>query len=176
MEGFARNRFNLKHFVELNHPDFIFLSEPQIFANDLDLAIRVLSSEYYSSLNSEDMIDPELPLIKSKAKGGTMILWQQKLDPYVTVFPVPSAAFLPIIFHPPELTPSIHVSVYLPTLGKELHFLEELSKLSIAMDDLSSAYPVAPVYLRGDFNVNQTNPKRNALLKHFCHTHALHDL
>ena len=176
VEGFSRNRFNLQHFVDLHLPDFIFLSEPQIYANDLDSAMRTLSSEYFSSLNSADMFDPELPLLKSKANGGTMMLWRQRHDPFITVFPVTSTAFLPVIFHPPELIPSIHIAVYLPTMGKEMLFIEELSKLSIAIEDMSAAHPEAPLYLRGDFNVSHTNPKRSALLKHFCSNHNLLDL
>ena len=138
--------------------------------------MRTLASEYFSSLNSADLFDPELPLLKSKANGGTMVLWRHKHDPFITVIPVPSTAFLPVIFHPPELVPSIHIAVYLPTMGKEMLFIDELSKLSIAIEDMSAAHPGAPLYLRGDFNVSHTNPKRSTLLKHFCSNHNLHDL
>ena len=105
-----------------------------------------------------------------------MMLWRHKHDPFITVIPVSSTAFLPVIFHPPELVPSIHIAVYLPTIGKEMLFIEELSKLSIAIEDMSAAHPGAPLYLRGDFNVSHTNPKRSTLLKHFCSNHNLHDL
>ena len=138
--------------------------------------MKILSNEYLSSLNSADKHDPELPLIKSKAHGGTMVLWKQKFDPFITVFPVSTTAFLPIIFHPPGLTPSIHFAVYLPTLGQERQFLEELSKLSITIDQMSSAHPDATIFLRGDFNVSQSNVKRSDLLKHFCNDHNLLEL
>ena len=61
---------------------------------------------------------------------------------------------------PPGCALTIHIDVYLPTLGQESQFLDELAKLSLVMDELSDEHPNAPVYLRGDFNVNQANPKR----------------
>ena len=121
--------------------------------------MRTLASEYFSSLNSADLFVPDIPLLKSKANGGTMVLWRHKHDLFITVIPVPSTAFLPVIFHPTELVPSIHIAVYLPTMGKEMLFIDELSKLSIAIEDMSAAHPGAPLYLRGDFNVSHTNPK-----------------
>ena len=84
-----------------------------------------------------------------------------------------STAFLPILFQPPGCALTIHIAVYLPTLGQESQFLDELAKLSLVMDELSDEHPDAPVYLRGDFNVNQSNPKRNQLLRHFCSEHHL---
>ena len=173
IEGLGRNIFNLKYFVDQHHPDLILLSEPQIFANDLELVMRPLSGEYLACLNSADKYDPELPLFKSKAHGGTMALWKREHDPHITVFPVSSPAFLPIVFHPPGSPISIHIAVYLPTLGQESQFLDELSKLSITMDELGDAHPDAPIYLRGDFNVSHSNPKRTDLLNHFCNTYNL---
>ena len=99
--------------------------------------MRMLSNDYCWSLNSGEMLDPVLPLVKSKAIGGTMILWKVKLDPFITVIPVTSTAFLPVLLNPPGSAPSVHVAIYLPTLGQERQFLDELSKLSITMDDIS---------------------------------------
>ena len=36
-----------------------------------------LRGEYDFALNSADLLDPELPLVKAKAHGGTMVMWKQ---------------------------------------------------------------------------------------------------
>ena len=173
IEGLSRNVFNLKHFTDLYQPDLVFLSEPQIYSCDLAQTMKYLSGAYASSLNSADIYDPELPLVKSKANGGTMVLWKRRHDPHIKLYPVQTPAFLPVIFQPPGSAPSIHIAVYLPTLGRESEFIEELSKLSITVDELSETHPDAPIYLRGDFNVSKTNAKRTQLLDHFCSQHNL---
>ena len=168
-EGLGRNIFNLRHFAEKHLPDLIFLSEPQIHSCNLDLTSRPISSSYSYSLNTADKFDPELPLIKSKAHGGVMVLWKKKHDPYVKVSPASSSAFLPILFHPPGSALSIHIGVYLPTMGLENQFMEELAKLSIVVEELGDANPNTVIFLRGDFNVSKKNKKRTDLLNHFCY-------
>ena len=132
-----------------------------------------LRGEYNFNLNSADKYDPELPLVKPKAYGGTMVLWKLCLDSSVTIHPVSSPSILPIIFSPPNNPVSIHVSVYLPTHGQDNRFVEELSSLVVCLQELSELFPQAPIYLRGDFNVNVNNSKRSALLRHFCKDLAL---
>ena len=176
IEGFARNVLNLRHYVDLHHPDFIFLSEPQIYANDLELVLGPLSAEYVASLNSADQYDPSLPLVKSKAHGGTLILWQRKHDPFVSVWPVSTTAFLPILFHPPGSSLSIHIAIYLPTAGKDVLFVDELSNLCATLEELSDAHPNAPIHLRGDFNVSNNNSKRVDILSHFCQEYSFNEV
>ena len=110
--------------------------------------MQYFHGEYKYSLNSEDILDPDLPLSKSRAHGGTMILWKANLDPYITVHPVRSTAFLPVIFSPPNGPPSIHVAIYLPTHGKDISFVEDLSALVVCLDDLCDKLPDAAIYLR----------------------------
>jgi hypothetical protein len=100
-------------------------------------------------------------------------MWKCQYDPYITLHQVQSTAFLPVLFHPPGSALSVHIAVYLPTLGKESEFLDELSKLSIVIDEISDANPAATFYLRGDFNVSQTNTKRTLLLDQFSTQHNL---
>ena len=97
-----------------------------------------------------------------------MILWKVELDPYITVHSVSSTSFLPVIFNPPGSLKSIHFAVYLPTLGHENEFVEELSKLTDTVYELRNVHPDAPIFLRGDFNVNQNQKKRMELLNLFC--------
>ena len=86
-----------------------------------------------------------------------MVLWKKELDPFISVLPASSTSFLPILFHPPECIKSIHIAVYLPTLGLENKFVDELSKLATAINEIISAGPEIPIFLRGDLNVNQNN-------------------
>ena len=166
-EGLARNLHNIKYFASLHQVDFIFISEPQIFQNDVGTLMKYLHGEYKYSLNSEDVHNPDLPLSSSKAKGGTMILWKASLDPFITVHPVSSTAFLPITFNPPNASPSIHVSIYLPTHGQDSRFVQDLSSLIVCLDDLCEQNPDTHIYLRGDFNVNDRNIKRTDILHKF---------
>ena len=119
IEGVSRNLFNLKHFIDIHQPDFIFLSEPQIFSCNIDLVLQPVAWAYEYSLSSEDKIDPELPMTKSKASGGTLALWKKKFDPFIEIHPFISPSFTSFLFHPPGSIPTIHFAVYLPTHGKE---------------------------------------------------------
>ena len=126
-----------------------------------------LQGEYCYALNSADKYDPELPLVKPKAHGGTMVLWKVCHDPYISLHPVSSPSFLPLIFNPPNHPVSVHVAVYLPTHGQDREFIEELTSLEVCLHELHDLFPHAPVYLRGDFNVNAKNLKRVTLLDLF---------
>ena len=121
------------------------------------MIMKPLSGDYCASLNSADLYDPCLPLHKSKAHGGTLVLWKSEHDPYITVWPLSTTSFLPIIFHPPGSALSVHVAVYLPTAGQDALFLDELSKLSDTLDHITATHPNAPLFLRGDFNVSERN-------------------
>ena len=98
-----------------------------------------LQGEYCFALNSHDKYDPELPLVKTKANGGTMVLWKVCHDPYISVHPVSSPSILPIIFNPPQSLLSIHVAVYLPTHGQDRR-IEELSSLEVCLQELNDLF------------------------------------
>ena len=123
-----------------------------MFQCDLALAIQLFLGEYCSSLNSKDLYDDDLALTSYRSHGGTMILWKKELDPHIKVHKVTSSSFLPIIFDPPNLPPTVHVAVYLPTRGKESEFLNELAMLDVCLDELNETYSDAQIYLRWDFN------------------------
>ena len=146
----------------------IFISEPQIYQCDAIKVMQHLHGQYKYFLNSEDLFDLDLPLLKSKAHGGTMAMWKASLDPFISVQQPPSSSFLPIVFSPPDSITSIHVSVYLPTHGQDARFVDDLAALMVCLDDLREVHREAPVFLRGDFNVNDRNLKRVNLLKTFC--------
>ena len=173
VEGFARNVFNFKELLYLHKPDLVFLSETQIYQCDIDHSMRYLEGLYSFSLNSDNLYEPDLPLQRSKAYGGTMVMWKKELHPYVTVHPPISSAILPIIFQPPSCRPTIHISVYLPTNGRESQFLTEISNLSTQIHELKNKYPDHAIYIRGDFNVSKKNVKRTNLLEFIKDTHDL---
>ena len=86
---------------------------------------------------------------------------------------VKTPSFLPIVFSPPSLPPTVHVAVFLPTLGKESEFLDQLSALDICIDDLRELYGDVGIYHRGDFNVRHFNIPRTSLLNQLCASHNL---
>ena len=94
-------------------------------------------------------------------------MWKSELDLFIKAYHVETTSFLPIIVQPPDIKPSIHICVYLPTAGHERQFTEELSSLSSTIKELSTSYPNSPIYLRGDFNVSSKNKRRSELLDHF---------
>ena len=93
----------------------VFLIEHQTYLCDLEDLTKPLKDIYKFSSNSADKLDPNLPLVKSKAYGGTMVLWKSSLDAFISVHQVSSSSFLPIFFHPPGTCLTIHFAVYLPT-------------------------------------------------------------
>ena len=126
-----------------------------------------MQHEYCYSLNSDDVLDPELPLVMSRATGGTLALWRKWLDPYITVCQVSTSSFLPIILRLPGARTSIHVTLYLPTHGKDTDYVSELANLTNCINDLCSNNDNPVIYIRGDGNANPKNVKRFQLLQHF---------
>ena len=92
---------NLNHFLTAYSPDIIFLSEPQIYSCDVGSLMDFFRDRYSFLLNSEDKYDDALPLRRSHAHGGTMMMWRNDLHPFIEPVTVTTSAFLPIIFHPP---------------------------------------------------------------------------
>ena len=180
IEGIKSGVFVLKKILEQKIPDMVFLSEPSIFQPDLPNILKYLNGEYCSFLNSDDLYDQELPLIRNFSVGGTLCLWKKWLDPYIKVHAAPSSSFTPVILKLPNYQTSIHIGVYLPTHGKDTQFVSDLADLRICLEELCEAYPDALLFIRGDANVNQKNRTRVALLEsflldfHLTSVHILH--
>ena len=100
-------------------------------------------------------------------------MWKREFDPFITVVPVESSSFLPIVFNPPGSHCTIHIGIYLPTAGLDPEFIVELAELETCLAELYEKYPGCPIYLRGDFNASDANVKRADLLEFFCTTHNL---
>ena len=148
-------------------PDLIFLTETQTFQFETKIATSPFEGEYFCSLNSDDLYDRELPFIKNRSNGGTMILWKKTLDKFVSILPTVSSSFLPLLFQPPSSPPSLHLSLYLPTSGKETEFTEEMGKLRQFLENLLEDIPDCAIFIRGDSNVNVNNKPRLKIFSDF---------
>ena len=173
MEGLKRNLYSLKNFVDLTSPDLIFLSEPQIFTSDVSHCMTPFRGEYSSELNSEEKRDQVFAMTKSKATGGTMVLWKKSLDKHIVVYPVSSPSFLPIVYSPPGSPVSVHIALYLPTSGREADFIDAITQLTITIEDITSKYDDCLIFLRGDANINPNNHDRMLILSSFLSKHSL---
>ena len=167
IEGAKQGACSLSHFVKSHQPALLFLSEPQLFQCDVSLALAPVLGTYCHHLNSEDSYYPELALESRKAKGGTLCIWHSALDPFITIQPTTSCAVLPLFCPSLDCPPSAHISVYMPTSGRDHEFVLALAALSAVMESLAEDYPKAPVYIRGDANVNPNNLSRAQLLSSF---------
>ena len=101
-----------------------------------------------------------------------MALWKSELDPYIKLLPTTSSAVLPLILTLPGRCSTAHVTVYLPTHGREAEFVSALGVLHSCLEQIQEDFS-CPVYLRGDFNVNPKNSGRVNLLASFCSKFAL---
>ena len=173
IEGVKRNLYSLKRVTSLIKPNLIFISEPQLFISDLTNCMSLFRGEYYCELNSEDKFDPEIAMLKTHAKGGTMVMWQVSLDSFIQIHPVHTSSFLPVVYSPPGCPVSVHIALYMPTSGKETDFLEELSSLGACLDELSEKYKDCLFFIRGDANVNKNNKDRMRIFQNFLSSHSL---
>ena len=176
IENLNKNKFDLKDFVTRLSPDFIFLNETQIFQSDINQVCHLFQGEYSFHLNSEDLHDSELSLLKNKAHGGTMIFWKKSIDKFITVIPSRTSSFLPILFKPPGCSASLHISLYLPTSGLESEFVEEISELRTFVEEHLEKNPECSLYIRGDSNVNSNHTTRIQILRDFLRTTHLRNI
>ena len=107
--------------------------------------MKLLEDKYCVFLNTDDLYDPELPLIRSRIVGGTMVLWSTHLDPYVTIHHTGTSSFTVLILQLPGYQISIHVGLYLPTSGKDEDFITELTNLRVCVEQLVNKYPMSVV-------------------------------
>ena len=154
----------------------MLLSEPQLFQCDATLALAPLLPTYCYHLNSEDQFYPELALAGHQAHGGTLAIWHSALDPFISILPTTSPAVLPLLISVPGLLPSVHVGVYLPTSGKDEHFVVVLAALTAVLETVQDEHPGVPVYVRGDANVNPSNLPRLELFTSFLTQFDLQNL
>ena len=101
-----------------------------------------------------------------------MALWRKHLDPYIRVLPTTSSSVLPLLLSIPGLSPTAHLTVYLPTHGRDAEFMSAMGVLDSIMEQILEDFS-CPIYLRGDFNINPKNAPRVAILDSFCSKFSL---
>ena len=104
-------------------------------------------------------------------------MWTKDLDPYITILEPSSSHILALILEKPGLQTSVHITVYLPTAGKEAEFVRELSVLQDTIDNVGDNYPDALIFVRGDANASvvcRKGNKRDLLFLHFMEENELH--
>ena len=126
----------MKYFTELLTPSIIFLTEPQVFECDVSSIFEPMKATHRFHLNSEDVFNDSLALEKSKAQGGTMLVWSLSIDPYVTIMPTSTSAILPCMLKLPGLVTSYHFCIYLPTAGQNDQFVSTLATLSDMISEI----------------------------------------
>ena len=127
-------------------------------------------------LNSDDLYDPDLPLLHNRAHGGTLTMWKAELDHLVTILPSETSRITTLVLDPPETLTTIHINIYLPTSGKESQFINCLATLQATIDDASAQYPDALIYVRGDANasfIQRNDNKRDLLFRNFVENNFL---
>ena len=115
--------------------------------------------------------EADLSLVKSRAPGGTLVMWHNSVNPNIANLPSQSPIFQSALLKIPGTLSSIHTALYLPTSGKEEQFASCLADLSAHISDVRSNYPDSPHFLRGDANVNSNNKTRAGLFNYFCSTY-----
>ena len=121
-------------------------------------------NNYTPYLSSDDLFDPEIIFRKQRAKGGSMVMVNKSIDPFVTLLPPPSSAITPILLQIPGLQTSVHISLYLPTSGQEHEFISQISNLRHLIENVIDTYDNPLVFIRGDGNANINNISRHQLL------------
>ena len=166
-----KNWLVLAEILNSEKPSLVFINEIQMYQCDSHDVVQYFEHDYCVAISSDDVYDPDLPLYKGKAKGGTMVMWQKKLDSYVKVIPATSSSYLPIVLTMPGTQISVHVALYLPTHGQDTEFVSELANLKNCLDNLVITYNDPPLFIRGDANVNEKNTNRvniiNSFKEHF---------
>ena len=164
-EGLKTSIYMIKDFLALHSPGLVFISESQVFLSDIGILMKNIQGEYCYFLNSEDYHNPEIAMSNNTTSGGTLLLWRRDLDPFITVHPVHTTSFTPLVLKLPGIPTSIHIVIYLPTHGKDANFISELASLRLCMEELVVNHPGCLIFIRGDSNVNKKNLSRVSLLE-----------
>ena len=59
------------------------------------------------------------------------------MDPFIEIIPTNTASFLPVILKKPGLVTTVHVTLYLPTHGKDSEFVSDMAELRNCLDELN---------------------------------------
>ena len=123
--------------------------------------MTLFHNRYKFVLNSDDKYNPLSPLDKNKASGGTLAMWLQSYDQYITPLTSPSCAILPLLVKLLGVKPSCHIGIYMSTAGHEEDFVSSLSDLDFTISSARDEYGADLVFfIRGDMNASMKNTSR----------------
>ena len=108
-----------------------------------------------------------------------MVFWLKSLDPYIAVLEPTSSRILSIILNKPGYQISAHVTIYLPTAGKESEFIEELALLEATIENILEKYSACTPYIQGDANSSPSprpSNKRDDLFNFFLTINNLNSI
>ena len=163
-EGLKSSIFMISDTLSKYSPSMGFISETQVFQADITTLMKHIEGNYCYFLNSEDLHDPDAAMMRNSTTGGTLLLWRRDLDPFVSIPPVKSSSFTPLVLNLPGYAPTVHIALYLPTHGRDTAFVSELVNLRAYLQELMNDHPSCTVFIRGDSNVNKNNKIRTPLL------------
>ena len=127
--------------------------------------IMNIFKNYRFCLNSPDVYDPDLPLKRSPAKGGTLVMWHSDIHKYVTPLETSSSSVLPIIVSLPGFKPSCHIAIYMLTAGHDELFVVSMSALESTIGHAKEKFGEdTALFIRGDMNASEKNTARFSLL------------
>ena len=151
--------------ISLHNYAFISLSETQLFQSDIPLINSLLGDSHCFFLNSDDLYDPSIPLQYNRSVGGTMFLWRRDLEPYVEILKPSSPSHIAALFNYPGFVLSVHITIYMPTQGKDQQFFVDFADLRNSINDINNSFDNPILYIRGDININPKNKQRYPLLR-----------
>ena len=69
-----------------------------------------------------------------------MVIWNSSLSPHIRVLPTSSPSFVSVLLSPPNILPSVHTGVYLPTAGRDGEWLNGLVELELYIMETREKY------------------------------------
>ena len=77
------------------------------------------------------------------------------------------------IFSPPGSPVTVHIALYLPTAGRDIDYVDQITKLDNCIADLKAKHEDCVVFIRGDGNTNANNKERKKILEYFLSRNQL---
>ena len=93
-----------------------------------------------------------------------MFMLRKVFHSYIEIIPPTSPSFLIALVKYPGLEVVAHITLYLPTHGRNFEFITVMAELRNAIDDLLVQHNPLVLYIRGDSNCNPKNKQRFKLL------------
>ena len=153
MGGYRRNKFYLAKLIQSQRFILIFIQEHWMSSYE---AIRKFSNDFpsyeFHTTSSDSFLPPEDIMLKTgPVWHGTALGWHSTFASNISKFPTVSTRFCGIKLKTEHID-IIAYTVYLPTMGQDDDFLEEISML--AHDISNHATPESTIIIGIDANTS----------------------